>query len=429
MDPFHDFEFTPKGLPDTFAGNTVVQTIKKQINIAAPASLADDALWDCHICSLPILDTVDASAGFADFASITPNPVSVASKLGTIVVNTALSGQMTFPDNNVVFAPTNFVSAAYSPSDGQNTFSMQRIYGGGWEVTNTTADLYKNGSVCVYSQPQEITDNPLDDLSSGGSFIAQLARMPPGTLSQANSNVNSVTWAAADGCYVPLRLDVADAKFRQATCKPLVFLKGDDTSGTDYPVLYQNFSFPAPADGPLAHSDVGVRSAGLETVGSYFTGLSKQTTLTLTIRFIVEIAPTPSNQTLISLASPSSEYDPAALALYTRAVRELPPGTPVKNNADGDWWKIVSSAVKMAAPAIQAAGPMGAVVGTLAKGAVTGIDIARNIARNPEIKKMREEIRLNTQKLREEKKKKKAEKKLPDPGMAGKKLLGLASKR
>jgi hypothetical protein len=108
-------------------------------------------------------------------------------------------------------------------------------------------------------------------------------------------------------------------------------------------------------------ADTPVRVTNHNTVGAYFTGLGPETVLTLDIRFIVEIAPTPNNQTLISLASPSAAFDPIALEMYTKAVAELPPGVMVKFNGSGKWWEIVKNVLSKASPLVANMGPYGAI--------------------------------------------------------------------
>jgi hypothetical protein len=73
-------------------------------------------------------------------------------------------------------------------------------------------------------------------------------------------------------------------------------------------------------------------------VGAFYTGLSLQTTLTLTVHFYVERFPQIDQADLVVLAAPSPKYDPLALELYSRMLGEMPPGVMVKENGFGQWF-------------------------------------------------------------------------------------------
>lgn len=377
LDPFHDFQYAPEGLPDQFSGSSVVQFIKKQVTISAPTGLAAGANWDCHIFTAPLMTSQTAKHLYTQPGYIVQN--TATGSLGTINVIKAEAGYDLLPNTYPqTFAPPAFNSVCFSPCDGGNAYSQMRLIGGGFEVHNDTAELYRKGSVSVYSQPTDL-ERDWGLLSLSGTSYAPGAfyksRMPPININEAVSNPNSLTWHASEGCYVPLQLDVEALKFQQAIATPLLMSYADnslDYSGytSAWGAEMDKISKP---DNVIAitqfRADAPMRLAGIETVGAYFNGLGAETVLTLTLRFIVEIAPTPANPTLISLASPSSEYDPEALVLYSRAVRELPPGVKVGSNAAGDWWKTVSSAIKAVAPVISKFGPYGVIAGQAALGA------------------------------------------------------------
>jgi hypothetical protein len=94
------------------------------------------------------------------------------------------------------------------------------------------------------------------------------------------------------------------------------------------------------------------RDAHIETSYAHFSGLAHDAVLQLVSIFIVEIAPTPANITLLSMASSSALYEPKALELYSRMLTQLPPGTKVGNNASGDWFRTVLKTAGMVASAI-----------------------------------------------------------------------------
>jgi len=72
--------------------------------------------------------------------------------------------------------------------------------------------------------------------------------------------------------------------------------------------------------------------------GSYFTGLSLQTTLTVNWNVYVERFPTQLDIDLVLLAAPSPPYDIQALEFISECMRLLPPGVMVAENGLGDWF-------------------------------------------------------------------------------------------
>lgn len=363
LDPFHDFNYNPEGLPDQYSGSTVVQFIKRRVTLVAPSGIADGEKWDCHIFTSPLMTTELAYA-----AQMNPGYVGVPNKalsrtLGTVTACRVITGNETLGTGNY---------GAWSPCDKDNDYSMMRIIGGGFEVHNDTPELYKNGSITVYSQaseaaPRFVTADLATDLDMVGNVIQ--ARLPPVSGGEAASLVNARTWSAADGCYVPFVLDMSNTGFQQATASSLVLNKVDSSAayGTATPAIVTQFE-RVNLESTAFRNTSPLRVAGLHTVGAYFFGLTKESVLTLDIRFIVEVAPTAANITLTSLASPSSQYDPLALELYSRAIRDLPPGVQVNMNAAGDWWRIVSSAIKLAAPIVSQMGPYGKAAAAAATG-------------------------------------------------------------
>jgi len=72
--------------------------------------------------------------------------------------------------------------------------------------------------------------------------------------------------------------------------------------------------------------------------GAYFTGLSEQTKLTLTLRVFVEVFPAAGNA-LVPLAHPSNPYDAKALQCYQEIMSHMRSGYRVDDNAFGDYFR------------------------------------------------------------------------------------------
>lgn len=377
LDPFHDFNFSPEGLPDTYSGPTVVQFIKKKLILTAPAGTV--GTWDAHIFTAPLMSTENGSYGLYE-PGVFSIPAPAELPMGTINAYCVPAGTKSLPIKGTTAYTAPYELRCISPCDNGNDYSMMRIIGGGFEVHNDTPELYKNGTVSVYSQASQYEKeftrfSYAVDTDFGGD--ASKARMPPQYANDAVQLVNTRTWSALDGCYVPFVLDLSRSHFQQATSAPLILNEVDSSAA--YGTTTAAFVLNIEEVNGYYRSKSPLRMAGLETVGAYFSGLTKETVLTLDVRFIVEVAPTQANTTLVSLASPSSQYDPLALELYSRAVRELPPGVKVSANAAGDWWRVVSGAIKVASPIASKFGPYGQAASAIMSGAgVIGDRIVEN---------------------------------------------------
>lgn len=126
--------------------------------------------------------------------------------------------------------------------------------------------------------------------------------------------------------------------------------------------------------------------APMNMSGAYYTGLSLQTTLAITVHWYVEVFPDISSP-LVTLARPSPSYDPAALSLYSMLLADLPVGVMVKDNGLGDWFaSAVSKVASVASPILRMiphplaqAGAMAAdAAGGIATSFITGNDLPKN---------------------------------------------------
>jgi hypothetical protein len=262
----------------------------------------------------------------------------------------------------------------------------------GFEVVNTTSDLYRQGDVTVYTQPTNPTEADLyvcDCISghySNGTIVepdymgfgvthAVVFRGPPSTIGLAKQTPGARTWKAADGAYVPARMHTQN-DFSLISKLDWVSRQYHDPNGPTVPqdivpyglaqrVFVQNNTsgYDIAGPNPLSRGQEPIsHMSHYDISGAYFTGLSPQTTLTVTLRMTIELVPGPSDVARLALARPSAQLDNHALQLYTALLRELPPGVPVGYNDAGKWFRMILSKVGMVVghalphlPAIEAA--------------------------------------------------------------------------
>ncbi|APG76182.1 hypothetical protein 1 [Beihai tombus-like virus 17] len=371
LDPFHDYNVQLAGLPDNDSQPSAIQIVPKVYQIKAPAGLAVNETWSAHISTLPIASTHacrsyyrNNTSGVVGDAAVTLSNDGQAGEIGTITVIThgdagGLNGydNLSYPAN--VAQATDFGAItrefkAFSLDD-DNDKTMKKLVAGGFEVHNDTAALYKQGSVTVYSSGQGTQREGALLRNADTSTVyhhqhLRKSRQPPGSKAEAGSMPDSRTFEAADGCYVPIRLG-DDTHYSIASRTTYLTESVDSSLVTTRPAGYVITPFAATA-GYSEDYQANHRPLDIETTGAYFSGLSPETTLTLTIKFIIELCPTSSNQAMLYMASPTAMYCPRAIELYHQMIRSLPPGVPVSFNDKGDWFRMATKVMADVAPLV-----------------------------------------------------------------------------
>jgi hypothetical protein len=343
--------------------------IKKDLTISRPTDTGFTGDWDCHVASLPLggyngphnwvkgyyidtgITTVGAGPVYCeDFAgSATTQP------FGLVTVSASATGNETFIPSTAAdtskFDCLDLDDELLGAANNQSPVFM--LIGGGFEVHNVTPELSKQGTVVVYSSPNEVQRSSFvcsDGTDAYNLVAARAFTRPPTTVTEAKSYSNSRTWEARDGCYVPFRIDVDDTNPTLARPDPCAMISYDD-SGMAFD--FGNYCGAVLGSG-AGEVDNALGQAyffPIATSGAYFTGLGAESVLTLTMHAFVEVIPRQS-ASLRSLATPSCAYDARAMETYASIVRLLPPGTKVGNNASGDWWKTIKKAYQFVKPVL-----------------------------------------------------------------------------
>jgi len=82
----------------------------------------------------------------------------------------------------------------------------------------------------------------------------------------------------------------------------------------------------------------------LDFSGVYMSGLSPQTTLTVTVKVVIEIIPNPTSL-LIDFLKPSNPYVPGMLEAYSIAAADIPPAVPKGDNDAGDYMNVITDSL------------------------------------------------------------------------------------
>jgi hypothetical protein len=372
LNPFPDDGNPPRiSYPDGTVGVSVPGYFKQQLQISAPTGVTGN--WDCHIGNYPFqLGLPALTTAHRDYLGRVINSVwngavgvgGTAVANGPIFIHTAAAGGATFPYTTTTAPwtpPTGFTAQSINWDSAISDPS--RVVAFGFEVVNTTAAINAQGSVTTYRMPQETRDQlaALTYFVGSGSSVAPLAStslgmMPPPTLAFAEQLRSAQTWAASEGCYCTGVLSQgSNNPFEASTyVTPGIMAlssAGNSDNGVLTDMLIQNPGVFLNSSGNVADT---VLSAGsnarpmhFDSVGAYFAGLSNATTLTLTVHVFYEMRPAPES-TLINLAQPVAPLDQAAIDIYKKVARSLPPACKVADNASGDWFRKIVSFVSQA---------------------------------------------------------------------------------
>jgi len=263
----------------------------------------------------------------------------------------------------------------------------------GYEVVNTTAEIYKQGSCTVYKSPSGYNEGaltPKNATSTSGSILTQLVSMPPLLQTDAALYPNSRTWDAKEGAYMVMSLN-DPAEFILPAIGNMAGLqlgRGEPAGG-----LFGYAYLPPVWNATGAHPYVpNNNSLPFDISGAIFTGLNPLSTFQVTARYIIERVPTVLTPDLLVLTRVPCAYDPVILEIYSRVIAEMPVGVMVKENPLGEWFQDILQVVGNVAPMIgqalntfvPGAGLVGQAVGSMANAGRTTVVRANNGPKQPQ---------------------------------------------
>lgn len=369
-DPFHDRPFKKMGWVDNNTRPSIVRQVKQQIGISAVSGggAAVNAPWDCHIAWLPNL--------------ITQNVNGSASRQNNVI--TANATALTTVGGLTAMAQFNAGTAVnWTPTNGSTNLLGQlsvdpayligdtRLVGVGFEVTDTSAKINKQGSCTVYAYPQDgqkemsvINGNGGASALTSTPIPSRRVLLPPTTLQTATLLPGTRTWEAEFGCYVvPTFQDIHNKATCLSSVTPIyenqstVFSTGAATTATCYfPILPYNVQ--EASTGTVItwnwNAPQYTKIAPVNSAGCILAGLNPSSTFTLSLVYYIETIPSIGQPGDVVLTQPPPGRCAWAMDLYTEIVTSLPPGVMVGENNSGDWfWGVVERIADAAAPVLQ----------------------------------------------------------------------------
>lgn len=385
LDPFHDTPMRLDGWPDVSVAPSVCRTVKQTLNISATGGTV--APWDLHVAQFPTTDAfglqVASNRGnnvfAANFATPSYSPIGGVMAIQT-TPGAACSWTLPIGDPSIRAAIT--VPVAY-------TQGSSRVISQAFELRDTTAAIYRQGSLTAWRQAQgrelsayHVIDTTIATGTNHLDFTGVAIRFPPSTSAQAMLYPGSFTHKAEEGIYSISTFNSDDNPPYSSSYSIPVYHNCDQDDRSGPSTVNGNLAFYPNPPGRIGHVyNVGATAVNesqyfcppckiipINTHGCILAGLNPQSTYELTTISVIESFPSISEDVL-TLATPSSQFDGMALKLYSHAMMGMPVALPVGENATGDWFfDIINKVGRFLAPVLSAVPhPMAKSMGEVAR--------------------------------------------------------------
>jgi len=378
-DPMHDNALRLVGYPDERTGDSVVIHRRVSAPLAKPSGLTAGHTYEAMVCNWPfsIFDenygtepcpgSNAATDGYGHEIVIhysdegVGNAGQVFGDVGIYTIDSTEEGGAVIPQGTAVWTPTNYSSSKipYFPYFFQHYNA--RVIALGIEVTNTTPEIYKSGSLAVASIDEDyclsrryvvkMAAGAIVSSYSSQSHVRMIASAPR-TFAECTAIPNSRVWEAKDGAYVVPTISELELLPRKPTSEMVIASytsnygqDGSENFGMITPmhvfaVDANENSVPMPACNIPVDRNMSV---------IFLSGLNENSTFTVTVDVTIECFVSPQDSRILD-ARPSSQWDEAALTLFSKVMNVMPAGVKVGDNASGDWWRSVLKALKLVAP-------------------------------------------------------------------------------
>lgn len=355
LDPFHDNQLEHlSGWPD----EVTTPSVLRQVKASLPISFAPGVPLDVHIEVWPWLNNMLVS----NFTTAGGGVIALPATSGPVAVPPVSVYQVT-PGSapNFTLAPT---SGLIYPASMQA--SKGRLVGMGLEVLNVTAPIQRSGTIYTWRMPGLEEEVETYQYTTGGLLTrvgsTRRTTTPPQSVANAELLPGTRSWAAEEGAYMIMPFVGDNPALYPTTLSPIYNTTGTGALQVDNTNTGMNIMTGIATAGSNLN-----RLIPSNLFGAILTGLNDQAKLTINVVWFYEEFPDISSPVL-TLATPSCEYDPVALALYTEVLSSLPIAVPSSWNTEGSWWWDVVTAIKDHANSVGMilGGRQGALLGTAA---------------------------------------------------------------
>lgn len=329
LDPFHDNQLEHlTGFPDNVTTPSVIRQVKQSLEITTPAS------EDVHIVDWPWLGNGDFGT-FNQTASTVSLPGINIVQIPSVAVYKPAAGVAP----NFALAPAQGLNY---PPVMQN--GMGRLVGMGIELINTTAPIQRSGTIYCWRLPGLQAENETLQYITAGVLtrvgLVKRCATPPLSPAQAMLIPGTRSWASEEGAYMVCPMNQDNPPGYPTQAAPLI------RTAPTLPLRAQNVNGPEVVlTGNAAPTSSATRLIPFNLTGIQATGNNPNSKFTLNVVWYYEEFPDEQSD-ILTLATPSCECDPVALALYVNALNTLPIAVPSSWNEAGDWWWDVVTAIK-----------------------------------------------------------------------------------
>jgi len=375
MDGFSDEDREAVGYPDVSTTKSLVQLIQTTCQINVPGTLSTN--YDAIVLFIPLTPDLSTNGPLYKPTTMTLNvPTTTFGVTQTMCGGwVCITGPPGFAFDPVAIpaATSCVVNTTCGIPVGPYQNSPTRIVSSSCEVYNTTAEIYKQGSVTVCSSSNAPRETYyISGTTAAVNFLAPCTTIPAPPQQTADIQLypGSLTWDAAEGIYMNARVNNFDNPFfypLASNCGMLFDASPDENfTGNGDGWFCQAIQTTTAA--PATFSSCGILP--FDVTICRFSGLSNNSTLTMTAKYVLESAPDNYSQTYIPLMRPASEYSSQVFDIYAQAIKHMPVACKVGENSLGSWFSQVLDVVNRYALPVSSA--IGSALGNPLAGAAVG---------------------------------------------------------
>lgn len=344
-DPYHDFNLVTQGFPD---GKSMYSCAQKHIGlttISCPFTLATNETWGfvVHTTGLhQLTPMLPVGLGNGVIEAITTDAAVTLGPVNIIYTKYASNGNA-----------SQVIRRAMGPNpsaEAGRVMDRSRTVSLGFELINTTSLLDKSGDLTVFRMNSPDADwhgRYSLATTSAVPFSCQLLCNVPINIEVLAPLPSSHTWEAKEGAYCVALPPVDNHYSPMPGTAQLItnyFAFGGTVSGSGF-LLPVNPHIDTVT--PEVYTASKLNNVGL--ISSRYTD-NKQT-FNLNYRLVVETEPT-GMSSLIPFASSSPPIDRAFLKMYEAMINQIRPGTEVRNNDSGLWFRRLLSIANTVLPLV-----------------------------------------------------------------------------
>lgn len=379
LDPFHDTVIDPIGWPDFNSQHSVIRRIPIEITISKPPISVNfpDGQWNVYIVFQPWMNPIlfgrrTRSNNYID--SVVPGSTTL---IGNVMVyGTPLNTEFSYGNQNNPTGGNPTVPLLATLCPPPDVFRGPfRVVGGGLEVENITAELFRSGSITAWCapEPQQAPSTMYIGTSVGTQPVivhqptsVQFLTDPPDNPGEARYYPSTISWDAAEGVYMPFRFhDTINPASKVSYVMPVMI---SDDQADDMPT-WQSWANTATTpmnenpiwvpmgmsqSSPIRRDNIlpATKIEPMNQMGVMLTGLTKETSLRVRVVYYIETLPASNQIDIVTLAKVMNPPDDKLMQLVIETQAKMPIATKFTDNPLGEWWKKVMATIRVVAPAV-----------------------------------------------------------------------------